>query len=88
MRYQRSLDIEKRLDTLLLLIETGRYSTPTLAAKIGVLIPTISRTVEALREQGHDIRTERGPDGWRYVLAVTERTSQTSSPEVYSEASH
>lgn len=68
MRYQRSLEIEQRLHTVLELIQDGRYSTPGLAAEIGVSIPTISRCVEALRERGHDIRAERTERGWRYVL--------------------
>ena len=68
MRYQRSLEIEQRLQTVLELIQAGRYSTPGLAAEVGVSIPTISRCVEALRERGHDIRAIRGADGWRYVL--------------------
>lgn len=68
MRYQRSLEIEKRLDAVLELIRTGSYSTPALAEKIGVSIPTISRSVEALRERGHNIRAVRGPNGWRYAV--------------------
>jgi biotin operon repressor len=68
MRYQRSLEIEKRLEDVLRLIKVGKYSTPALAAEIGVSIPTISRCVEALRMRGHDIRALREPEGWRYVL--------------------
>ena len=76
MRYQRSLEIEQRLDAVLELIRTGSYSTPALAKKVGVSIPTISRSVEALRERGHDIRAVRGPNGWRYtVVAATDDSS-------------
>lgn len=78
MRYQRSLEIEKRLDEVLQLIETGDYSTPGLAEQVGVSIPTISRTVEALRERGHDIRSERGPNGWRYVIVAPPDESGSS----------
>jgi len=49
MVYQQSLDIERRLDRVLCLIRTGRYSTPMLAEKISVSIPTISRCGSALR---------------------------------------
>ncbi len=63
MHYQRSLEIEQRLDTVLELIRSGDYSTLSLVKQIGVSIPTISRTVEALRERGHDIRSESGPNG-------------------------
>jgi biotin operon repressor len=66
--YQRSLDIETRLDDVLRLIRHGAYSTPKLAEKLGVSIPTVSRDVTALRQRGHDIRSQRAYDGWRYVL--------------------
>jgi transposase len=69
MRYQQTLEIHQRLETVLRLIRTGNYSTPALAETVGVSIPTISRIVAALREQGHDIRAERTSSGWRYVLA-------------------
>jgi biotin operon repressor len=70
MRYQQTLEIHQRLETVLRLIRTGNYSTPALAETVGVSIPTISRIVAALREQGHDIRAERRDDGcWRYVIA-------------------
>jgi predicted DNA-binding transcriptional regulator YafY len=69
MLYQRSLAIEQRLRTILRLIRAGRYSTPQLAAEIGVSIPTISRYVTALRARGYDIRAEKRAGGWRYVLA-------------------
>jgi len=68
MLYRHSLEIHERLETVLQLIRTGRYSTPGLAEAVGVSIPTISRIVAALREQGHDIRSVRTTHGWRYVL--------------------
>ncbi len=75
MVYQRSLDIERRLEAVLGLIRSGEYSTPMLAEQLGVSIPTVSRVVTALRERGHDIRSERKSDGWRYVLAGKASTS-------------
>jgi DeoR/GlpR family transcriptional regulator of sugar metabolism len=71
MLYQRSLDIEQRLNTVLRLIRTGRYSTPELADKLGVSVPTISRDVTALRQRGNAIRAERRAGSWRYVLVAT-----------------
>lgn len=68
MLYQRSLDIERRLETVLRLIRSGGYSTPLIAEQLGISIPTVSRDVTALRERGHDIRSERKDEGWRYVL--------------------
>jgi predicted DNA-binding transcriptional regulator YafY len=70
MLYQRSLDIERRLLTVLKLIETGQYSTPELAEEVGVSIPTISRDVTALRQRGHCILAEREDKTWRFVLAA------------------
>jgi biotin operon repressor len=69
MIYQRSLDIERRLQAVLRLIRSGHCSTPMIAQQVGVSIPTISRDVTALRERGYNIRSERGDDGWRYLLA-------------------
>lgn len=69
MLYQRSLDIERRLSDVLRLVRMGRYSTPRIAEELNVSIPTVSRDVTALRERGHDIRSERKDDSWHYVLA-------------------
>ena len=68
MRYRQTIQIHERIEAVLKLIQTGEYSTPALADEIGVSIPTISRIVAALRERGHDIRSERTSAGWRYVL--------------------
>jgi biotin operon repressor len=69
MLYQRSLDIENRLDSTLQLIRHGGYSTPKLAEELGVSIPTVSRDVTALRQRGYDIRSTRTDDGWSFVLS-------------------
>ena len=68
MPFERSLEIERRLDDVLRLIRTRRFSTPMLAEEVGVSIPTISRCVTALRLRGHDIRAEKHEDGWRYMV--------------------
>lgn len=68
MLYQRSLDIETRLDSVLQLIRIGGYSTPKLAEKLRVSIPTVSRDVTALRQRGHAIRSMRTDEGWSFVL--------------------
>jgi len=68
MFYQRSLDIENRLDRVLQLIRRGGYSTPKLAEELGVSIPTVSRDVTALRQRGYDIRSTRSDNGWSFVL--------------------
>ena len=69
MLYQRSQAIEHRLNTLLGLIRIGRHSTPELAERLGVSVPTVSRCIRALRERGHAIEAKRTSDGWSYRLA-------------------
>ena len=68
MRYERSLVIEQRLDAVLRLVRTGQYSTPLIADELQVSIPTISRSVEALRDRGYDIVAENQNGTWRYIL--------------------
>jgi biotin operon repressor len=68
MMYERSLEIGRRLDELLGLIRTGRYSTRTLAAKLRVSAPTISRDITALRQRGYEIRAVKGSRRWAYEL--------------------
>ena len=81
MRYQRSLEIEQRLDAVLELIRSGNYSTPALAEEVGVSIPTISRSVEALRERGHNIKAVKGPHGWRYTIVRGEQSSDATNDQ-------
>lgn len=71
--YERSLSIEKRLREVLELVRAGCYSSPAIAKKLGVSVPTVSRDVTALRERGHDIRAERQGDSWQYVLASIDK---------------
>jgi DeoR/GlpR family transcriptional regulator of sugar metabolism len=68
LHYQHSREIHERIDEVLRLIESGSYSTPALSGEIGVSIPTISRIVAVLQEQGHVIRAKRTSNGWCYVL--------------------
>jgi biotin operon repressor len=81
MRYQLALEIRERTEEVFRLIRTGEYSAPALAEAVGISIPTISRIVAALREQGHDIQAERTSKGWRYVL-VGPTTTTESKPQV------
>jgi len=68
MRYQQTIEIHTRIEEVLRLIQAGRYSTPALAEKVGVSVPTISRIVAALRERGHVIQAERTRGAWRYII--------------------
>ncbi|CAN5300846.1 hypothetical protein BH10PLA2_BH10PLA2_19780 [soil metagenome] len=82
MLYDHSLEIHRRLATALRLIRTGRYSTPKLAERLEVSIPTVSRYVTALRERGYDIRAEKQSREWRYVLDTgPERRAQPFSTD-------
>ncbi|MBA4106826.1 MAG: sugar metabolism transcriptional regulator [Pirellula sp.] len=76
MLYQRSLDIEDRLMTVLQLIESGHYSTPELAKAVGVSIPTMSRDITALRQRGYSIMAEREDNTWHYMLEGEAKRSQ------------
>lgn len=74
MRYGRLYAIERRLDSLLKLVRVGKYSAPELAQRLGVSVPTVSRDITALREQGYGIRPVRGASDWSYVLEVGSRS--------------
>ncbi len=74
MRYGRLYAIERRLDSLLKLLRAGKYSAPELAQQLGVSVPTVSRDITALREQGYGIRPVRGASDWSYVLETGSRS--------------
>ena len=77
MAYEQSYVIEQRLQSVLCCVAQGAYSTPQIADELGVSIPTVSRCVQALRERGHVIRSEKHREGWRYVLGSA---SEAKSP--------
>jgi biotin operon repressor len=77
MLYERSRQIEDRLDALLRMIQSGRYSTPALAAALNISIPTVSRSIDALRGRGYAIRAVHENNIWYYALDVT-RLSEIS----------
>jgi len=68
MVYEKSLAIERRLGALVRLIRSERHSTPSLAEKLGVSVPTISRDITALRQRGYTIRSVRQTGHWGYQL--------------------
>lgn len=77
MAYTRSQEIETRLLEVLRLIRSGRYSTPRLAEKLGVSVPTVSRCIESLKSRGFAIRSIRKGGSWRYVIEADPVTSRT-----------
>lgn len=71
--YEQTFEIEHRLNDLLRLVEEGRYSTPRLAERLAVSIPTVSRGIRALRGRGHCIKARRLDDGsWCYRIDLSE----------------
>ena len=77
--YEQTLEIEHRLTDLLKLVHEGSYSTPRLAKRLRISIPTVSRGIRALRSRGHNIRASRLQDGsWCYQV-VRSSTRQASS---------
>ena len=86
MPFERSQEIERRLDHVLRLIRTGQFSTPMLAEEVGVSIPTISRCVTALRTRGYDIRAEKHGGGSRYVLVGNTVGAQKPKAGPFTEA--
>jgi biotin operon repressor len=83
MLYEKAFAIERRLAELLRLIFSGKHSARTLAEKLGVSIPTVSRDITALRQRGYQIRSVRLPHHWAYELISTPETvshGQVSMP--------
>ena len=76
MAYERSLAIQRRLGRVLELVGAEAYSTPEIAEKLGVSVPTVSRDMTALREQGHPIQAMRHGSSWRYVLTKPDSVRQ------------
>lgn len=60
--------IESRLADMLSLIRRGGESTPSLAEKLHVSQPTVSRCLTALRYRGYIIRSVREDAGWSYEV--------------------
>lgn len=68
MLCQRSQEIEQHLETVLVLIRCGRYSTQKIAAELRASFLTVFCVVTVSWKRGHDIRAEKQGNGWRYIL--------------------
>lgn len=64
MLCHRSFNVERRLKAVLGMIREGSHSAPCMGGELGVSIPTDSRDLTALPQRGHNIRAERGENGW------------------------
>ena len=69
--YEKAHKIEKRLDDILSLISSGKHSTSLLSKKLKISTATISRSIEALRSRGHEIKAIRDKNGWYYELEAS-----------------
>ena len=76
MRYDRSIAIAKRHEALLELIRAGKYSCPELAEELAVSMPTVSRDIVFLRNQGYGIESVKRSSGWAYKLTNTPDSQQ------------
>jgi biotin operon repressor len=74
MLYNRSLEIERRLDDVLKLVREGQQSAPTLAKALNISKPTVSRCLRALRNRGHAIRAVKRGETWSYELEEEQST--------------
>lgn len=59
MPFERSRQIENRLEVIYQLILRGQFSSLQIAEQVGVSVPTISRCVTALRAGGHTYGHEK-----------------------------
>jgi len=81
MFYGHSEMIAGRIDLALELIETGDHSTKTLAAELGISIPTASRVISALRQRGYSIKSVKNGKAWAYRLMSPKQKSRAISQE-------
>jgi type I restriction enzyme, R subunit len=79
MPFERCLEIERRLANVLRLIRTGRYSTPALAEKVGVSIPTISRCVIRYKQE---FDRQIGEKGYTEIKTLVAFSGTVDDPDV------
>jgi DeoR/GlpR family transcriptional regulator of sugar metabolism len=70
MRYDRSLAVADRLDSLISLIRSGAYSTQVLAQRLGVSEQTVYRGIQSLKRRDYVVRSAKQASGWAYRLEV------------------
>lgn len=69
MRYERSFAIAERHEALLTLINSGSYSSPSLAKRLDVSEQTVYRDILFLRQKGYPIESVRLSANWAYQLS-------------------
>ena len=81
MLYQRSRQIEDRLDTLLRLIHSGRYSTPGRRHRAEHFHPDrLQGHRRPARGRGYRIRAVRENNTWYYALEETDQAEIQPPP--------
>lgn len=80
MRYERTFSIGRRHRKLIGLIRSGRFSTPSLARRLGVSEQTVYRDIMSLKERGYAIRSVKQGQKWAYQLAEGLKVSTGMGP--------
>ena len=75
MRYERTFSIGRRHRKLIGLIRSGRFSTPSLARRLGVSDQTVYRDIMSLKERGYAIRSVKQGQKWAYQLGECAQVS-------------
>ena len=75
MRYDQSHAVANRHEALLSFINSGSYSSPILAKKLGVSEPTVYRDIQFLKRQGYSIESVRLSDHWAYRIAASQKAN-------------
>jgi len=82
MLYDKSFEIEERLHALLKLVREGDSGAPAIAEYLGVSIPTVSRSINALRRRGFNITAEKCGSSWRYCVIEGKASSRETSTKL------
>ncbi len=66
--YEKVRKINRRLKNILQLLDDGNYSAKSLSNELHVSVPTVSRAIKALKQEGYEITSVRDKNGWHYKL--------------------
>lgn len=75
MRYDRAIAISKRHEELLALVQSGSYSSPSLAKKLSVSEQTVYRDILFLKRQGYSIESVKLSSSWAYQLVAEKKSN-------------
>ena len=66
--YEKVHKISRRWKSILALLNGGNYSAKSLSNELHVSVPTVSRDIKALKQEGYEIASVRDKNGWHYKL--------------------